>query len=71
VKLPPGIIGAELLPAAPLQFSAAFDDPLMLPEHAEAFRIEGVVSKRGDFPYHSGTRPEWVKVKASWWRGQQ
>jgi bifunctional non-homologous end joining protein LigD len=58
----------RLLPATPLQFSEAFDDPLLLLEHAEEFRIEGVVSKRADLPYRSGRRPEWVKVKASWWR---
>jgi hypothetical protein len=29
------------------------------------FRIEGVVSKRADFPYRSARNPEWVKVKAS------
>lgn len=52
----------------PLIFSETFDDPLLLLENAEEFRLEGVVSKRADFPYRSGRRPEWVKVKASWWR---
>jgi len=58
----------KLLSGSPLMFSEAFDDPLMLLERAEEFRLEGVVSKRLDFPYRSGRRPEWVKVKARWWR---
>lgn len=58
----------KLLVGTSLMFSEAFDDPLMLLERAEQFRLEGVVSKRVDLPYCSGRRPEWVKVKASWWR---
>jgi len=30
--------------------------------------IEGVVSKKRDAPYRSGSRPEWVKVKSPGWR---
>lgn len=52
----------------PLMSSETFDDPPQLPENAEQFRLEGVVSKRVDFRYRSGRRPEWVKVTASWWR---
>ena len=30
--------------------------------------VEGVVSKKRDAPYRSGSRPEWVKVKSPGWR---
>ena len=32
-------------------------------EHACKLGLEGIVSKRADAPYRSGTRPEWVKTK--------
>ncbi|HEX5715270.1 MAG TPA: DNA ligase D [Thermoanaerobaculia bacterium] len=32
-------------------------------QHACKFGLEGIISKRGDLPYHSGRSKEWVKVK--------
>jgi bifunctional non-homologous end joining protein LigD len=37
-------------------------------EHACKLGLEGIVSKRTDAPYRSGTRPEWVKTKCAEWR---
>jgi ATP-dependent DNA ligase len=37
-------------------------------EHACKLGLEGIVSKRVDAPYRSGTRPEWVKTKCATWR---
>jgi bifunctional non-homologous end joining protein LigD len=37
-------------------------------QHACKLRLEGIVSKRADAPYRSGTRPEWVKTKCDAWR---
>lgn len=37
-------------------------------EHACKLGLEGIVSKRGDTPYRSGTRPEWIKTKCPAWR---
>jgi bifunctional non-homologous end joining protein LigD len=37
-------------------------------EHACKLNLEGIVSKRADVPYRSGTRPEWVKTKCAAWR---
>ena len=34
-------------------------------EHACKLGLEGIVSKRADAPYRSGTRREWVKVNAT------
>jgi bifunctional non-homologous end joining protein LigD len=36
-------------------------------EHACRLGLEGIVSKRVDAPYRSGTRPEWVKTKCAEW----
>ena len=58
----------RLLPSGPLHFSEAFADPHALLQKAAQYRLEGIVSKRVDLPYRSGKRPEWVKVKAQWWR---
>jgi bifunctional non-homologous end joining protein LigD len=37
-------------------------------EHACKLGLEGIVSKRADAPYRSGTRPEWLKAKCDTWR---
>ena len=58
----------QLLPSGPLHFSEAFADPHALLQKAAQYLLEGIVSKRVDLPYRSGKRPEWVKVKAQWWR---
>ena len=30
--------------------------------------LEGIVSKRRDFPYRSGSQSDWIKVKCDGWR---
>ena len=44
-----------------------FEDALALLRAAEEYRLEGIVSKRLDRPYRSGSRCGWVKVKTSAW----
>lgn len=44
-----------------------FEEPLALLRAAEEYRLEGIVSKRLDRPYRSGSRCGWVKVKTSTW----
>jgi bifunctional non-homologous end joining protein LigD len=51
-----------------LKFSESFDDPLALLRQAAVMGLEGVVSKRADQPYQSGTNRSWVKVKTHDWR---
>jgi ATP-dependent DNA ligase len=46
----------------------AFDDGYRLMFEAESMGLEGIVSKRRDSPYRSGTKSGWVKVKTRAWR---
>jgi bifunctional non-homologous end joining protein LigD len=46
-----------------LRLSVGFDDGAKLLAAAERMGLEGVVSKRRDAPYRSGTECGWVKVK--------
>ena len=46
----------------------AFDDAAGLLSAVDAMGLEGIVSKRIDAPYRSGTRCGWVKVKTEAWR---
>jgi ATP-dependent DNA ligase len=46
----------------------AFEDPLPLLAAVEKHGLEGIVSKRIDAPYRSGSRSGWVKVKTAAWR---
>jgi len=48
--------------------SKSFDDGAALLRVAEKHRLEGVVSKRRDAPYRSGSCRDWVKVKAAEWK---
>ena len=48
---------------APLRFSVAFDDPEKLLDAYAKHQLEGIVSKRTDRPYVSGTTTSWIKVK--------
>jgi bifunctional non-homologous end joining protein LigD len=50
-----------------LRLSETFDDGVKLLASCEPMGLEGVVSKRKDFPYRSGTA-DWVKVKCPTWR---
>ena len=50
-----------------LRLSETFDDGVKLLASCEQMGLEGVVSKRKDFPYRSGTA-DWIKVKCPTWR---
>ena len=51
-----------------LRFSETFTDPSKLLVAAERQGLEGIVSKLGHQPYHSGKNPGWIKVKCRAWR---
>jgi bifunctional non-homologous end joining protein LigD len=51
-----------------LRYSEEFTDPVKLLATVDKMGLEGVVSKRADAPYRSGTQKDWVKVKARTWR---
>jgi bifunctional non-homologous end joining protein LigD len=51
-----------------VKYSESFDDPIALLRQAAVMGLEGVVSKRADQPYVSGTNRGWVKVKTHDWR---
>ncbi len=53
--------------ASVLHLVEQFEDPLALLRAAEQHGLEGIVSKRLDRPYRSGSRCGWVKVKTSAW----
>jgi bifunctional non-homologous end joining protein LigD len=48
--------------------SETFEDAKALLRAADRFGLEGIVSKRKDMGYRSGTSSHWVKVKTSAWR---
>jgi bifunctional non-homologous end joining protein LigD len=50
-----------------LRLSETFDDGVKLLAAAEKMGLEGVVSKRRDAPYRSGTKCGWIKVKTLGW----
>ena len=66
----PGPLAKLLKSAAAqeLRFSDSFDDALALLRQAAVLGLEGIVSKRSDQPYVSGTNRGWVKVKTHDWR---
>jgi bifunctional non-homologous end joining protein LigD len=51
-----------------IRFSESFDDPIALLAECERLGFEGVVSKRRDAPYRSGTRSGWIKTKCQGWK---
>ena len=51
-----------------LRLSETFDDPHALLTAVERHALEGIVSKRRDAPYVSGSRGGWIKVKTATWR---
>ena len=53
--------------ASVLHLVEQFEDALGLLRAAEEYGLEGIVSKRLDRPYRSGSRCGWVKVKTSTW----
>ena len=50
-----------------LRLSETFDDGAKLLASCECMGLEGIVSKRRDFPYRSG-KADWIKVKCLSWR---
>jgi bifunctional non-homologous end joining protein LigD len=48
--------------------SETFEDAKALLRAADRFGLEGIVSKRKEMGYRSGTSSHWVKVKTSAWR---
>jgi ATP-dependent DNA ligase len=51
-----------------LRYSEEFSDPLKLLATAEKMGLEGIVSKRRNACYRSGTVKNSVKVKSKSWR---
>jgi bifunctional non-homologous end joining protein LigD len=51
-----------------LRLSDGFDDGAELLAAAERMGLEGVVSKRCDAPYRSGSQCGWIKTKTRAWR---
>ena len=51
-----------------IRFSEAFPDPKALLAECARLGLEGIVAKRKDSPYRSGTRSGWIKVKTPEWK---
>jgi bifunctional non-homologous end joining protein LigD len=51
-----------------VRFSESFNDPFALMAECERMGFEGIVSKRKDAPYRSGTRCGWIKTKCEGWK---
>ena len=51
-----------------MRLSDCFDDGAKLLAAAERMGLEGVVSKRRDGVYRSGSRCDWIKTKTKAWR---
>ena len=51
-----------------IRFSEAFPDANTLLAECARLRLEGIVAKRRDAPYRSGTRSGWIKVKTPEWK---
>jgi ATP-dependent DNA ligase len=51
-----------------IRFSAAFPNSNDLLAECARLGLEGIVAKRRDAPYRSGTRSGWIKVKTPEWK---
>jgi len=51
-----------------IRFSEAFPDAGLLLAECARLGLEGIVAKRKDSPYRSGTRSGWIKVKTPEWK---
>jgi bifunctional non-homologous end joining protein LigD len=51
-----------------IRYSEAFPNANDLLAECARLGLEGIVAKRKDAPYRSGTRSGWIKVKTSEWR---
>ena len=63
-KLKALLVGSERL-----RYSEAFDNPDTLLNACADYRLEGIVSKRRDMPYHPGACG-WIKVKCPYWKAR-
>src|SRR5262249_28308369 len=59
------LVGRAEIPC--LHLVETFEDGAALLRAAEQHGLEGIVSKRWDAPYRSGTSRDWVKVKTATW----
>jgi bifunctional non-homologous end joining protein LigD len=51
-----------------IRFSESFRDANVLMAECARLGLEGIVAKRRDAPYRSGTRSGWIKVKTPEWK---
>jgi bifunctional non-homologous end joining protein LigD len=51
-----------------IRFSEAFPDAGTLLAECARLGLEGIVAKRKDSLYRSGTRSGWIKVKSAQWK---
>jgi bifunctional non-homologous end joining protein LigD len=51
-----------------LRLSESFPDANALLAECSRRGLEGIVAKRKDAPYRSGTRTDWIKIKTSEWK---
>jgi bifunctional non-homologous end joining protein LigD len=51
-----------------LRFSESFPDATALLAECARRRLEGIMAKRKDSTYRSGTRSSWIKVKTDEWK---
>jgi bifunctional non-homologous end joining protein LigD len=51
-----------------IRFSEAFPNANDLLAECARLGLEGIVAKRSDAPYRSGTRSGWIKVKTPEWK---
>jgi bifunctional non-homologous end joining protein LigD len=51
-----------------IRFSESFPDAGVLLAECARLGLEGIVAKRRDAPYRSGTRSGWIKVKTAEWK---
>jgi bifunctional non-homologous end joining protein LigD len=51
-----------------IRFSESFPDAGVLLAECARLGLEGIVAKRKDAPYRSGSRSGWIKVKTPEWK---
>jgi bifunctional non-homologous end joining protein LigD len=53
-----------------IRYSEAFPHASVLLDKCKRLGLEGIVAKRKDAPYRSGTRSGWIKVKTEEWKAE-
>ena len=61
-----GLLERSTVPV--LHLVPSFPDGAALLRSCEELKLEGIVSKRADWPYRSGPARHWLKCKCSGWR---